>query len=40
MHKLPMFKKNQKDHLSQTNWFFERIVSLPSSINIDEKGSF
>ena len=37
MHNLPMFKKNQKDHLSQTNWFFERIVSLPSSINVDSK---
>ena len=39
MHKLPMFKKNQKDHLSKLIGF-ERIVSLPSSINIDEKGSF
>jgi hypothetical protein len=39
MHNLPMFKKNQKDHLSQTNWFFKRMVSLPSSIKVNENGS-
>lgn len=32
MHKLPMFENSQYDDLENSNWLFERIVNIPSSV--------
>lgn len=34
MHKLPMFSNCQTDDLLNSVWFEERIVNLPSSVNV------
>ena len=31
MHKLEMFKDNQKDQLKNTNWLADRLVNVPST---------
>jgi dTDP-4-amino-4,6-dideoxygalactose transaminase len=37
MNKLPMFINCQTDDLTNTKWFEERVVNLPSSVNIKDK---
>lgn len=32
MNKLPMFKNAQSDYLKNSNWLFERVVNIPSSV--------
>ncbi len=32
MHRLPMFENSQYDDLKNSNWLFERIVNIPSSV--------
>lgn len=34
MHKLSMFKNSQRDHLTNTKWFEERVVNIPSSVRL------
>ena len=34
MHKLPMFATCQTDHLTNTQWFEERVVNIPSSVRL------
>ena len=34
MNKLPMFKYHQKGNLINSEWLFERVVNLPSSVQL------
>ena len=34
MNRLPMFENCQHDHLTNTNWFADRVVNIPSSVRL------
>ena len=34
MHKLPMYEACQKTNMDNTNWLFEHLICIPSSVNI------
>ena len=34
MNRLPMFEKCENDGLSNTTWFADRVVNIPSSVRL------